>query len=474
MKGPVAALFLVGVSIVASEKCWLSLHEGGPGLVSCAVEKTCCSAVRSLTRQLYHKQHALSSRESAKPEDLAVELLGKCGRQDQVNLFKCARDAKPYISPSGPLKKLLPLLVDGEPVVDTSADGQGMCQLAGRMQIPKTSVGCCSALNFLAIDDSRFKQDPFQVIGKCGVKDQTSMLAAGKESRQRPKVTPPEKLSRPASVHAHAPANATFCDRIRGDLSPSCVCRNANLGGTVDCIIAVQGGDDFGLRMNFKPCDKEGHADMVVTEKKIPIDYRLAGIAAGQEQDIPVPGLSLGIPGLADAGVDVSVLVAGNVDNMDLHVGVTSCARICGLFKVCGDKLTPFLPVTVLHGKYHFSDVCKPTHCNANSAPSNGAIGNCSTMLASGATCQPECNRGYIVSGASSCKNGTLVAATCQRSLTIDMWVHVASLRKTVEPLCQLGWIALIASIGGVLLTISLVRRYPAQDVEKQAPLLVV
>ena len=54
--------------------------------------------------------------------------------------------------------------------------------------------------------------------------------------------------------------------------------------------------------------------------------------------------------------------------------------------------------------------------CDATSAPTNGAIGDCTSTLASGSTCQPTCNTGYTVSGTSSCYDGTLTAATCSAS----------------------------------------------------------
>ena len=56
---------------------------------------------------------------------------------------------------------------------------------------------------------------------------------------------------------------------------------------------------------------------------------------------------------------------------------------------------------------------CTAITCDASAAPSNGGIGNCTSSLASGSTCQPTCNSGYTVSGPSSCTAGTLSAATC-------------------------------------------------------------
>ena len=68
-------------------------------------------------------------------------------------------------------------------------------------------------------------------------------------------------------------------------------------------------------------------------------------------------------------------------------------------------------------GHVRVYDLCT-TCCDASTAPTNGASGNCPSSLASGSTCQPTCNSGYTVSGMSSCTAGTLTAATCTLSPT--------------------------------------------------------
>ena len=54
--------------------------------------------------------------------------------------------------------------------------------------------------------------------------------------------------------------------------------------------------------------------------------------------------------------------------------------------------------------------------CDASNAPTNGGVGDCTRFLPSGSTCQPTCDSGYIVSGTSSCTDGTLTAATCSEA----------------------------------------------------------
>jgi len=58
--------------------------------------------------------------------------------------------------------------------------------------------------------------------------------------------------------------------------------------------------------------------------------------------------------------------------------------------------------------------------CDASTPPNNGAIGDCTDALASGATCQPTCDSGYTVSGSSSCTSGVLTAATCGAPVLIS------------------------------------------------------
>jgi hypothetical protein len=62
---------------------------------------------------------------------------------------------------------------------------------------------------------------------------------------------------------------------------------------------------------------------------------------------------------------------------------------------------------------------CSPNPCDASVAPTNGGVGDCTSSLASGASCTPTCNAGYKVSGLSSCMTGTLKAATCSVTAVI-------------------------------------------------------
>ena len=52
-------------------------------------------------------------------------------------------------------------------------------------------------------------------------------------------------------------------------------------------------------------------------------------------------------------------------------------------------------------------------NCDASAPPANGAVGDCTTALESGSSCQPTCDAGYAASGPSVCETGVLVPAIC-------------------------------------------------------------
>ena len=58
--------------------------------------------------------------------------------------------------------------------------------------------------------------------------------------------------------------------------------------------------------------------------------------------------------------------------------------------------------------------MCSGDSCDASNAITNGALNNCTSTLASGATCTPTCNTGYTLSGTRSCTAGALAdTAVC-------------------------------------------------------------
>jgi hypothetical protein len=64
------------------------------------------------------------------------------------------------------------------------------------------------------------------------------------------------------------------------------------------------------------------------------------------------------------------------------------------------------------------TQTCTPSSCTVTPPP-NGSLGTCPTTLATGSSCQFECNSGYALSGtATTCSDGQLTAQTCVTAAT--------------------------------------------------------
>jgi hypothetical protein len=94
---------------------------------------------------------------------------------------------------------------------------------------------------------------------------------------------------------------------------------------------------------------------------------------------------------------------------------------------------------------------CEAAPCTIT-APANGGLGDCPASLASGASCTIECNEGYAVTGTTSCSAGTPTIATCKQQTCVatdlqDGYVSAGDCTSslasgsTCTPVCQTGFV---------------------------------
>jgi len=180
------------------------------------------------------------------------------------------------------------------------------------------------------------------------------------------------------------------CEIIASYLPSFCTCQDKSLGGIAQCQVNMLNLDTVGLKMDIEPCADPAHVNLDVTEADLGIDYPITGLTAGEDEDIPIPGLSINIPVVGDAGVNAVVDLDGNVDQFTMDLGLDACAEVMG-YQQCGSKLTSELPVWVLQGTFSFGDMCEqkmatevrvgdePGCCGARCTP--GESGDCAAGL---------------------------------------------------------------------------------------------
>ena len=162
--------------------------------------------------------------------------------------------------------------------------------------------------------------------------------------------------------------STSACDAIHPeDLPEECTCREPGpLSLVIECdkeFNSMYLNDTIGIKIDLDPCNELGSSmSLDITERNHDIEYTIAGIQAGEEKNIPIPGLSIAVPTIGHMGVDAVVLIAGNPDKLILKVGLNACA-VLGQHDVCASSvpgLNTILPWYVLSGTYSFGNVCDP------------------------------------------------------------------------------------------------------------------
>jgi len=160
----------------------------------------------------------------------------------------------------------------------------------------------------------------------------------------------------------------SMCEHIRPDELPDeCICSEPRpYALVINCVKTFNStsfNDTIGMKVDIDPCNAEGSKlSLDVTEKDHHIDYPIAGIVAGEEKKIPIPGLAMIVPGIGNVGVDVAVLILGNPDMLKLKIGLTACAQTSAGHMVCASSIpgmSDIFPWYILEGNYTFGDICQ-------------------------------------------------------------------------------------------------------------------
>ena len=192
-----------------------------------------------------------------------------------------------------------------------------------------------------------------------------------------------------------ASSKSSACSHIHpADLPHECLCTEPSpYSLVISCTRTFDDvffqNDTIGLKIDLEPCDPQGsRLSIDVTESKHDIDYIIAGVKAGEEQNIPIPGLSIIVPGVGHVGLDVTVYIAGNPDHLQLKVGLNACAAMHahGHEKlVCASSipgLNKILPWYILSGTYSFGHFCNSSSTTTETSMSLLSSQNDETLVA--------------------------------------------------------------------------------------------
>jgi len=159
--------------------------------------------------------------------------------------------------------------------------------------------------------------------------------------------------------------NRTAC-QVLGELPPECLCAEPHpFSLLIQCVKNFESpywNDTVGVKLDLNPCDPDGSKlSLDITEANHGIDYPISQIRAGEEKNYPIPGASIHVPGMVNVGLDATVLILGNLDQLTLKVGLNACAGVHNR-EICASSipgLNKILPWWILNGTYAFGDLCE-------------------------------------------------------------------------------------------------------------------
>ena len=174
-----------------------------------------------------------------------------------------------------------------------------------------------------------------------------------------------------------------MCAIFDGELPDFCVCTDKNLGGILNCSVALEVTgykiDTIDVVASVLPCATPASMGITVYEHREGFKYTLASISAGKKWHEPIPGLGYGFAAMgfiADVGVFVDVEIDGNVDALELTLDVDLCGEI-GYnggtnYSDCAsdwELLKPFFPVVLLDETFDFGDFCASADATTRTLP---------------------------------------------------------------------------------------------------------
>lgn len=153
--------------------------------------------------------------------------------------------------------------------------------------------------------------------------------------------------------------NGVVCTTVAGDLPSECTCSDSQggLAGIVQCSIDVLGEETITVKANIEPCHSPMEVQFEVSESALGIDWHYT-LDAGINKEIAIPGLSISIPGIASAGINAVLALDGNVDDLDVQLGIDVCGSVIIIGEECGSDISDALPIWILDEEFNFGSVC--------------------------------------------------------------------------------------------------------------------
>jgi hypothetical protein len=132
-------------------------------------------------------------------------------------------------------------------------------------------------------------------------------------------------------------AAGSVCEVISEYLPSFCGCKDETLGGVMTCEVNLLGVETIGVFAELLPCALPAKMSFDVTSASTGIRFG-DSVVLGTTEVVPVPGLTVGIPIIGTAQVQVNVELKGSVAQMAVDLALDACVASF-LGTKCGSDL---------------------------------------------------------------------------------------------------------------------------------------
>ncbi len=156
----------------------------------------------------------------------------------------------------------------------------------------------------------------------------------------------------------------SVCNIISPHLPQFCECVNYISNPTMaqlNCSVTLPYHvDTLKVVSTLAPCADPAYIKIRVVDGKKHIDHTFGPITATGMKELPIPYLSIHIPEVGEAGVTAAVELGGNLEQLDVSIGIDACIKVRSK-EECGSDLTKKLPIWILKHDFSFSSLCDST-----------------------------------------------------------------------------------------------------------------
>ena len=209
-------------------------------------------------------------------------------------------------------------------------------------------VYSCPSGDVCVVSKNQFLSDGAEVVLDCAPSANATVTSSAKIN--------------PSSTPVHAPRKATICTTVGKLFYSGCSCTGSgNYGAVVDCSYSIPYMTTVGIEFTLTPCSSPARAGLRIYGAGFTA-YSNYITASHTLAKIQVPGASVGIPGIAGAGMFLTASVSGNIASIKFAGKLDACAKI-GFCPVCTTQCgsyfgVPGLPTTIISGSASFSSIC--------------------------------------------------------------------------------------------------------------------